>query len=278
MTQLHTKGITNYGDTMSYAVGIEHGVFRGRPSYGHNGYWEGSTAMFLEFYEDDLQVITLSNNGSLSAPRFAFQTVRLFIEEEKTNALPNLKKKPEPTMVNLSKKQKEAFCGNYFNDGIGYNRKIYLKNDTLWYSDFEAPDSWLAPIAPNKFKTTSANNNTLRFEIENNQPVLYFQYGERPALKFNSYQPANYTNETLQEFTGVFSSQELGVDYTLKIVEKEIVIYLKGKELVKYAPLTIDIFNSPHDGFLQFSRDKNGLISSFTLTDYWLGKVDFLLK
>ena len=45
--QLHQRGITNRGDTMSYATGMEHGYFKGHHSIGHNGYWEGSTAMFF---------------------------------------------------------------------------------------------------------------------------------------------------------------------------------------------------------------------------------------
>jgi len=276
--QLHQRGITNHGDTMSYATGMEHGDFKGYPLIGHNGYWEGSTAMFLQFPTEDLYVIAFSNNGEINAPRKAFQTVNQILENK-----PAKTDKPEVKNtaisspdLKLATSTLQKFCGPYFNEAIGYNRKVYLENDTLWYADFETPDTWLQPIGANKFKRMEvAQNNTIEFKTEIGQPILYFQNGGRPPIRFYKFEPVNYTASELTEFTGAYQSNELEVTYIVKVENKELVLYLADKEIVRFSPLMSDLFNSAHDGFLKFYRAKDGQLHQFTLTDYWLGEVVF---
>ena len=152
-----------------------------------------------------------------------------------------------------------------------------MKKDTLWFADFETPDTWLKPIAPNKFKRMGVSQNyMIEFKIEKGQPILYFQYGQRPPIRFFKYEPASYTANELREFTGAYQSKELGVTYNAQVENKELVLYLEGKEIVRFSPLMNDLFNSAHDGFLKFSRESNNELHQFSLTDYWLGEVIFL--
>lgn len=278
MEKLATRGITTHGDTMSYAVGLEDGPFYNHAMLGHNGYWEGSTAMFLRFYDDDLSIITFSNNSDISAPRKAYQTAAQFFEQPAAKTVPTTNKavvSATPKLKNPTK-QLQSYCANYFNDDIGYNRKVYLKNDTLWYANFESPDTWLQPISKNEFKLMGMTRLfKIRFEKEAGQPIMYYSNGGRPPIRFYSYTEANYSAADLTEFTGHFQSSALQTSYLLKIVDSQLALYIDDQEIVRFTPLMNDLFNSPHDGFLQFSRNKNGQISGFSLTDYWLGKLDF---
>ncbi len=278
MKQLAMQGITTNGDTMSYAVGLEHGPFWNHAMIGHNGYWQGSTAMFLRFYEDDLSIITLSNNSNISAPQKAFQIATKFFEKPTVKTVSSTEK----TSVSITPSLKiptatlQSYCGNYFNDGIGYNRKVYLKNDTLWYANFESPDVALEAISKNEFKFLGTSRLfTIRFEKEEGQPIMYYSNGGRPPIRFFSYAEANYSAADLIEFTGNFQSTELQVTYLIKVEEMDLVLYLNNQEVVRYSSLMNDLFNSPHDGFLQFARNEHGQISGFSLRDYWLGKLDF---
>ncbi len=278
MKQLATQGITTHGDTMSYAVGLEDGPFWNHAMIGHNGYWQGSTAMFLRFYEDDLSIITLSNNSDISAPQKAFQTATQFFERPTAKIIPSTDKAASsatPTLK-IATKQLQSYCANYFNEDIGYNRKVYLKNDTLWYANFESPDTWLQPISNNEFKLMGMTRLfKIRFEKEAGQPIMYYYNGGRPPIRFYSYKAANYSAADLIDFTGHFQSTELQTSYLVKIKDTQLVLYIDDQEIVRFTPLMYDLFNSPHDGFLQFARNENGQISGFSLTDYWLGKLDF---
>ena len=104
---------------------------------------------------------------------------------------------------------------------------------------------------------------------------MYYYNGGRPPIRFYSYKAANYSAADLIDFTGHFQSTELQTSYLVKIKDTQLVLYIDDQEIVRFTPLMYDLFNSPHDGFLQFARNENGQISGFSLTDYWLGKLDF---
>lgn len=281
MERVTTQGITTHGDTMSYATGLEHGPFLNHNMFGHNGYWQGSTAMFVQFHEDDLSIITLSNNSNISAPQKAFQTAALFFDRPAPQPVNSSEKvtKPVAAKLKINPAKLQSFCGNYFNDGIGYNRKVYLKNDTLWYADFEGPDTWLQPISDDTYQLmNTAGLFTIQLKKEAGQPILYFNHSGRPPLRFFKYEDANYSAAELVEFTGYFHSTALQVSYLMKIEGTDLVLSLEDQEIARFTPLMEDLFNSPHDGLIIFTRNENGQINGCSLTDYWIGKIDFVKK
>ena len=104
---------------------------------------------------------------------------------------------------------------------------------------------------------------------------MYYQYSQRPPIRLWSFEPVNLTDTQLNQFTGKYHSNELGVTYDLKIKEKKLQVFLGEKQIVQFDPLMSDLFNSDHDGYLKFEKGPTGAFEKFTINDYSLGSLSF---
>lgn len=282
MNKLFTKGKLNNGDTMSYALGLEDGNYLGHPLIGHNGWWKGATAMFFHCPDDDFFVMTMGNNIEKGAIGKAFQAAKILLPTKATTttqpSTTNASIVATPS-IKITKKEKEQICGSYFSYSIGYERKVYLKEGELFFSDGEHTDSKLSPFEKNGFRIVGdVNNSMLRFENTGKERVMKLYYGQRPPMKLVAFTPANYSAQELMKFTGKYFSEELGGTYDLSMDDKTLKISLEGKPLAEYSPLMENLFNSPHDGYVKFETGKDGKIQKFTINDYSLGNLSFFKK
>ncbi len=278
MEKLFTRGILNNGEEMSYALGLEYADVNGHNVLGHSGWFGGATAMILHTPEEELSVIAMGNNKDKGAIGKAVRMNRMMLID-KTTAVKKDKTETTISKVKMSKKVKNKFCGSYFSYAIGYARKIYMKEGDLFFHDGEHEDALLQPIGKNEFRKMSGNNRiTVKFGEENNEKAMYLRYGQRPPMTLLEFQPVNLTAEELNRFTGKYHSEELDVIYDLKIEDKKLSVFLGEKQIVQYDPLMEDLFNSAHDGYLQFEKNKNGTIRKFTINDYSLGRMSFFKK
>lgn len=63
---MKTRGLVAGGDTLSYAMGIRHGVVEDRPTFGHGGSFMGFRADYLRFADEDIGVATFCNLGGIN--------------------------------------------------------------------------------------------------------------------------------------------------------------------------------------------------------------------
>ena len=76
---MFTRGRTDAGEELSYALGVEFGSYRGLNTMGHGGSAVGYVAEFLQFPEQKLSVVILSNLSSFSPGRLARQVANLYL-------------------------------------------------------------------------------------------------------------------------------------------------------------------------------------------------------
>ena len=171
---------------------------------------------------------------------------------------------------------RDRYCGNYFSYDIGYDYKIYTKNDSLYLHDGEHDDAVLIPIGLHEFRKMYGNNRTtIRFGEEKGQKAMFYRYGQRPPTTLLEFTPADYSEDQLNQFVGRYQSKEVNVIYKLKVDNNVLQVFLDDKMIVAYNPLAEDLFNSDHDGYLRFERGQNNEIKEFTITDYFLGSLSF---
>ena len=276
--RMFTRGKLNNGSPMSYALGLEHSSFGAVDFVAHNGYWGSFTAMFLEYPDHELSIAVFSNNGNISAPTKAYRASTLFLKSEYA------KRKAEAnaavssiTYNNFSRSELEAFCGEYFNYDFGYARKVYIENDTLIFFNADYPPARLIPVSKNRFSLPQPGNHISFDTNEEGEKRMYFQGGERPPMEFHPFQPKSYTNEELREYEGTYYSPEIDIQYHIQHKDNSLKLYLNQKELFTFNPLMKDVFNSAHNGYLQFERDASGKLVGLVFCDYWLGQVVFAL-
>lgn len=276
MEKLFTRGVLNNGNEMSYALGLEYASVNGREDIGHSGWFGGATSMILITPTEHLFIITMGNNIERGAIGKAFRINSLLFDD--INAAP-IEETPEAinSTIKMAKKEKEKFCGAYFSYSIGYDYKIYLKDGELYFHDGENEDVMLRPIGKNEFmKVDGVNWTTIKFGKEGGKKAMFYQYSQRPPITLLAFQPADLTNEQLNQFTGKYHSDELDVTYDLKIEDRKLQVFLGEKQIVQFTPLMSDLFTSAHDGYLKFEKGSNGQFNKFTINDYSLGSLSFL--
>jgi len=278
MEKLFIRGKLNNGETMSYALGLEHGDMSGHRLIAHNGWWGGATAMFVHFPEKNIFVMTMGNNADKYVFGKAYDVGRILLKAEKKSK--DVASKPiltaKTSKGKISKKEKEKICGSYFSYKIGYARKVYLKDNDLYFSDGENEDAKLALQDDGRFLLMDGKNRSrFRFDKKGNDRIMYFHYGERPPMDLLAFEPAGYSENELNKFTGKYHSKELDITYDLKIEDKKLKIYIGEEKLVEYNPLMANLFNSDHDGYVKFENGANGKVSKFTINDYSLGNLSF---
>ena len=103
---LLTRGRLNDGQTLGYALGLEHGTYRGLKTVGHSGEMLGFRTQLLRFPEQRFSVICLANLETINPTRLARQVADIYLTDAFTQA-----KAAEPQTIRLSEHELKAFAG-----------------------------------------------------------------------------------------------------------------------------------------------------------------------
>jgi CubicO group peptidase (beta-lactamase class C family) len=82
-----TRGVLTNGDTLSYALGLMHGTYRGLPTVHHGGSWGGYLAQLLRFPEQRYAVAVLCNRADVDPDALAHGVADIHLAAE-LQALP----------------------------------------------------------------------------------------------------------------------------------------------------------------------------------------------
>ncbi len=260
------------GTQMTYALGLENGLFNGNKLVAHNGYWAGFSAMYLNFPDQNLDIVVMSSNGNVSAPVKAYDLAEALIPP--IDSPGGNEVNTGFTFETLSKHQLRKYEGQYFDPKYAYKRETYIENDTLRLEINPNVKRTLIPISKNEFWISGqAKGTTVRFQGSGNQMLTTVE-GNLPHT-YERYSPTTYTIQELNSFSGQYYAEELGVSYEVRVVNNELRTFIDNQELVVYTSVMQDTFTSAHDGYIAFTRGKNGIITGFQLTDYSLGTISF---
>lgn len=79
---LLARGVLSTGQTLSYAMGLGHGIHRGLPYFGHGGSFVGFRAATIWFPEDHVSVGLLCNRSDLDPMGMALEVAERVLESE----------------------------------------------------------------------------------------------------------------------------------------------------------------------------------------------------
>ena len=123
---------------------------------GHPGGCYGFSAAYNRYPDQKLSLIILSNiafNGTvyMVTDQIADIVLKDKLIEEKAIAseMPSAPNN-EPLPVKLTAPELEKFCGHYWSDAGNLNRKIYIKEGSLFYWRAEQSESKLIPVSNNE--------------------------------------------------------------------------------------------------------------------------------
>ena len=268
------RGRLNNGDSIPYALGLEHAEHMGHSLYAHYGMWGGNRSMFLQFPKEDLSIITLSNNGEQNVWQKAYQVASVLLEAARTSThSASASDYSPPKTIVLSPKKLSRYCKDYFDFDSGLSRRIYLKNDTLQYHRGPGNESPLWPISENEFIMGNVGTD-LRITFESNateEEIMLVKVNLGTTYQHVAYEKPKYSPGDWESFTGSFYSPELNTQYEINHRDGLLELSTDGEVFARWSPAMKNTFRDDHFGYITFDPQRNG----FILTEESVGKLQF---
>ncbi|MEO0337648.1 MAG: serine hydrolase domain-containing protein [Bacteroidota bacterium] len=207
---LTTPGILNNGETLSYALGIGVGKYRGLRRFSHGGSVGGYRSNMVYFPDEEMGIIVLSNFSSAGAQPKVFAIADLLLEDKfpipKEPARSTTQTDTKEEKVDLTEEEITPFVGKYFVDGVvvDFSKK---GNQLYIYAEGELPQPLpIYPVSPTAFVSDAA---PIKVQFLEGTPI-------RTRIKFG---PDNYrgvqlaATEELDGLEGTYYSPELDTEY-----------------------------------------------------------------
>jgi CubicO group peptidase (beta-lactamase class C family) len=260
---LLTRGILATGETIDYAAGLQHGMYRGLRTVGHGGADAGYRSDFVRFPEQDTSVIVLCSFPDADPAGRARRVADLVLD----GRFPE----PSPSDLNgtdgvrLSPAQLEAVAGLYARDDTDVLDQVRVRDGALVFGGGQGRP--LVPVMPDRFRLGSADirlvaGNTLQGVIDGRVRVLRRVASVSPDAALRD------------EYTGTFWSEDLGAEYRVERSDGQLRLWNRKRGALRLTPRAEDRFSA---GGMQisFTRDRVGRIDGFTASTGRVRKVRF---
>jgi CubicO group peptidase (beta-lactamase class C family) len=272
---LQTTDTLNNGSYLNYAFGIEIDSINGIRIISHGGGVGGFRSFACTFPNQSISIVVLTNFSS-SDPFGKLKSVSEIIlpqliinsnQEEKAfegfNSVPN---------DNFKK-----YEGDYWDGDVA--RKIYERNDTLWYFRRTGNESPLQYIGNDEFIIMPKAIWKVKFDFEGGKVNSMSVESSKIHDSYEPFIPVEITNQYLCQFAGKYYSPELETYYNFTIDNDTLVGYHpKLGSFKTEATLRPDYFKSKGPfQTINFIRDENGEIIGMRVSfdrvkNLWLEK------
>jgi hypothetical protein len=156
---IHTRGILNKGDTLTYAFGNNVTTYRGLRIDEHGGSLMGYKAEILRFPDQHFSVLATCNLGSINPGPLAEQVADVYLGA-KMGTKPERQvaaRRPRDVALasQLSPAELALYTGDYYSDEVDATYHIAIDNGSLVLSGRHVATQKLASMAPDVFSTPS---------------------------------------------------------------------------------------------------------------------------
>ncbi|HEY3139176.1 MAG TPA: serine hydrolase [Blastocatellia bacterium] len=264
--QMQKQGVLNNGKTISYALGLDIGEYKGLKTVAHGGGDAGYRSYIIRFPEQRFAVAVLSNLGTFNPGSLAFQVADIYLADKlqpvtpKTSPVDRPEAKVDPAVY-------DAYVGRFqFEDGRAIT--ITKENNRLWGQPAGMQKAELFPESETKFFAKIAD---VQVSFQRNEKgavtqMTLHQNGQNAVAK--RVEAVSFTPEKLQEYAGDYYSDELGTTYTIVLQNGGLIAQHRRHDDIKLTPVDADFFLGGQWFFqrLRFTRDKDAHITGFRLT------------
>ncbi len=254
---LETQGRLNDGSTISYALGLVVGSFRGLREVSHNGATAGYRTALARWPERGLSVAILCNAGTANPQADAHRLARLVL------ALPDSETPPSPAVA-IDTRRLDSLAGRY-RDSTNDQMVTFAVHDGALTAAGNGPPTPLTHLGGLRFWSPVAGD--FRFERSGGSwRVTQFQNAWR---HYQPLTPVDSAAVRLADYVGRYHSDELEID--VEAVERDGGLRLElplGDE-IPLRPSYPDGF-SLGAGHVRFDRDRRGRVTGLRA---FLGRV-----
>lgn len=272
-TLMQTRGVSNNGDTLSYAFGLYIRDYMGLKTVSHQGGNPGYNAFILRFPERKFTVICLANHP-LYTTRLCSGIADLYLGIQKKEEKKEEKAEPAASVaVNVDPAVYAGYAGKYRMDS-GDIFLVSTKENKLYIQPPDTGPLELYPESATEYFLKVAHVQ-VTFEREENGKatgLVWHQNGHH--IQSKKTDSVALRSDQLAEYEGEYYSDELNATYG---------VYVKQDQLYFQAPAVPDVFQhnfrneNGEDilkhvdadkfkrsyGTIDFSRDNAGKITGF---------------
>ena len=273
LNKMLKKGILSNGDSIDYALGLSHGVYKNHKTIGHSGSWGGFRSYYLQFPEEDLAIAIMSNLGNLIPGQKAKQIADIFLQDK-------FDKKEEKSEIEIPKTifPLTQLVGDY-EIQPGVIASLTIKNDSLnVYQNWDKSTYNIIKISGNTFqiqgdKTISFSFSNLKDDLTQTLTVLQ---GAREVVLVRKKEVDTF-GISLNDYTGSFFSKELDVTYVFEIENEILKVSIEDKQIIMDCTIReIDQFMMDFN-LVRFQRT-DGKVSGFELDSGEINNLKFEKK
>ncbi len=274
---IQTTDLLNNGDYLDYAFGVRIDSINNIKRVSHGGSIGGFRSFACTFPDKNISIVLLTN-FSRGNPRGKLNRVAEII-------IPELKEIADKEVLFNNKKTAKIrnikkFEGDYWFDKAYSWRKIYVKNDTLWYHRKMGNESPLRYIGNSEFIIMPKAKWRVKFITDKRVVKSMIVKSNRFTNIFKPFTPVDISPEYIKEYTGRYYSPELDTYYTITSEDDTLMGHhpRHGDFLIEaLAKRDKFISNSPLKEIL-FIRDSNNNIIGMRVSysrvkNLWLKKV-----
>jgi CubicO group peptidase (beta-lactamase class C family) len=266
VNQLQERGYLNDGTQLSYAAGLEIGKYHGLNMVSHAGTDAGYRADLIRFPDQHFSVALLCNLASINPSALSRRIAEIYLAPSFSAA--SLSTTAPALSPPPNSEQLKRWAGLYVDpDERDRVMRVRLAGSNL-QSGLDA-DGGLSDLE-------ATNDARFRY-IKDPQTELVFQDGENGAAatlttyiggkmqhhysRVPSYNP---TATQLQEFTGVYRSDEVDMPYTIVLSDGKLLVRSLKSNDIPLLPVSTDLFNG-RGNRIRFTRDTQGKITGALL-------------
>jgi CubicO group peptidase (beta-lactamase class C family) len=258
-----TRGRLTSGDSIPYAFGLSHGVYRGQPIIEHGGAYGGYRTQLLRFPAQHFAVVTLCNAATANAGQLSQSVADVYLGDRLapvTVAAGPASATAGASPVRLSHEQLARYAGVYWDAKNEVLRRIEVRDSTLGIAGVPIP---LVPVSETTFRLSGVSYTLVFVSKPDGSMTLEATAGTDDKATYRRMPALKLDARALAEFAGDYISDELDVTWRIEPRAGNLVIHIGTAEDVTVQPAFTDAFSSPI-GVVRFVRS-NGKVTGLVI-------------
>ena len=259
-----TRGRLNSGDSIPYAFGLSHDVYRGLAVIEHGGAYGGYRTHLLRFPGQRVAVATLCNSSTANAAGLGYQVAAVYLGDRlaaaATRSTPGVASAGEPA-VRLSREQLVRYAGAFWDANAEVLTRIEWRDSAL---AIVGTPNLLVPVSENRFRS-SRGPGAVAFFTEPDGSLRLETIAPSGEKTVQRRMPAPRLDATtLGEYVSSYFSDELDATWRIEVKGGGVIVRRRTLPDQPLQPVFLDAFLSP-GGVLRFVRGADGRVTGFIL-------------
>jgi CubicO group peptidase (beta-lactamase class C family) len=253
-----TRGRLNNGDSIPYAFGISHGMYRGKRNMNHSGSWASFATFVVHFPDQHFGVVVLANS-SINAGRAAYDLTDIFMGDELGP------KPPAPNATATTVAVQPAVLDRYaglYQLSPGWYLRVRRSGASLAVQASGENEVPMAPQSDSTFWVTSYNS-PITFSLASGKVTLSYRGMRAPKVPDAPLTPAS----ELKDFVGDYESGDLEMRYHVALTDSGLVMQHQRIGTISLKEVYRGDFRGSEwfTRSIQFLRDSSGKVTGLSV-------------